>query len=315
MRLALQSILYIDTTSTSHRKVLAVELTELSSGAASIPETFATLEEARDCLNQTVTGLFGMFYTYDPDLPFGPQSEIFPLHEKYSKQLRDWNAAFEKFMAGKGSDLTSRQVLGAAMLKVQHTTSSIMSRATPPQPEDPRTIGEIVIESGQFEPFLGDFQTIIGLSRSLIAASEEDAKLGKPPFTFSTDLGLIAPLFHCGLKCPDNTIRKAAVELLERCRRREGMWDSATLESLIRGYWGLEEIHEAMQKEIGDDNGPPLSLGALVDLVFEDGMKWEWRWKNLSVNQDGLSISPAQCIAGSPEDDPQNPVEEVNHIN
>lgn len=292
----------MDTTRAAHRKVLAAELTEFSSAAASVPETFSTLEEARDCLNRTVTGLFGMFYMYDSDLPFGPQSEIFPLHEKYSQQLRDWHAAFEIFMAAKGSGLTSRQIRGAAMLKVQHTTCDIMSRATPPRPEDPRTVGELVMDSWQFEPFISEFQTIIGLSSSLIAASEEDAKLGKPPFTFSTDLGLIAPLFHCGLKCPDPPTRKAAVDLLERCQRREGMWDSATLESLVKGYWGLEEVHEAMQNEIGDDDGPPLSLGVMVDLVFEDGMKWEWRWKNVSVNRDGITISPVSSIAASPDD-------------
>jgi hypothetical protein len=63
MRLSIQSIIYVDTRSTPDRKAFARELMDVSAREIIISETFETLEEARNALNQAAEGLFRMFYS------------------------------------------------------------------------------------------------------------------------------------------------------------------------------------------------------------------------------------------------------------
>lgn len=284
LRLSVQAILYIDAGTTSDRQGFAIEMTEMSERETEIKDTFSTLEEARDTFNQAANGLFGMFYTYDPDLPYSAHKDTFHLHMKYTSKLAAWNKAFERYMQTNNSKLNTKDIRGAAMLKVQHTTASIMANCSYPDANDPRPIAEVMTEPGRFDRFIGDFETIVTLSRSLIAASEEDSLSGKSPFYFSADLGIIGPLYYVCVKCPDEKLRLAAIELLRRCPRREGMWDSTKLVQLIRGFWAIEASQEALQTEIVNEKGEPISLSILLDLVFKDGMKWEWRWRDVALS-------------------------------
>jgi hypothetical protein len=277
-RLSIQAILYVDTVKTSARKALAIELMEFSECENSILETFTTLDEVRDSMNQATSGMFRMFYMLDPDQPYSAQSEILPLYDKYSKQLADWSKAFERFMEVGGSKLSCKQLRGAAMLKLQHTTASIMANVCPPCLKDPRPRAQILAEPGIFVPFLRDFEAIIQLSRSLIAVSEEDRRKDKS-LNFSVDVGIIGPLYYCGLLCPDDTLRIAAIDLLHQYPRREGMWDSTSLARLVRGYWAVQEKTNAPQNFFINGKGDTASSEGIAELVFEDGMKWEWRWR------------------------------------
>jgi hypothetical protein len=298
IRLSIQAILYIERTGCTERKAFSIEMKEFSEDEEDIPENFTSLEEARDLFNQTVNGLFRVFYSFNMDLPNSAHLEIFPLHARYTKQLGKWNRSFEKFMQSNNSRLNSRELRGAAMLKIQHMTANIMAHTTTPNPDDPRPISEVISEPELFEPYNPDFETILQLSRSLVAASEEDSKSGRSPLNFSADLGIVGPLYYCCVKPTDQRLRLAAMELLYRCQRREGMWDSSALVPLIQGYWEIEKRHEALQDEIIHDNGEPVSLVKILDLVFRDGMKWEWKWKNTASTdmQAASSYSWAEVL-------------------
>lgn len=151
-------------------------------------------------------------------------------------------------MISKSKDLTSREVQGAAILKIHHTTAKMMASVRPDM-SDTRTISEAVnIE--EFRKYLDEFQIVINLARPLIAAAEQDAKNGKPSLTFSSDLGLIGPLYYVCVNCPLLDIRTTAMQLLLRCQRREGMWNSGMIAQMIQQYWDLEARHKEAQ-EIG----------------------------------------------------------------
>lgn len=276
IRLSIQAVLYIDTREASDQKAFAAELMEVNMPETHIPESFESLEEARDGMCQAANALFQMFYMCDGDLPYVYQHEALPLYEKNTSRLAKWNTAFETLMQAKSRSFTSKQIRGAALLKIQHTTATIMADAALPDMNDSRSVAEISNTPDNFLKYTGDFQTIVNLSRSLILASEADAKSGKSALTFSTDLGLIAPLYYVCIKCPDRSIRTAAIELLMRDPRREGMWDSVATEKLIRGFWEIKAKHPALQ--IGNETTPSIPFKGL-DLVFMDGMKWEWKWK------------------------------------
>jgi hypothetical protein len=227
----------------------------------------------------------------DGDLPLGLQpTETFTLFEKYNAQLYLWNLAFEKFMVAKSRDFSSKQVRGAALLKIHHTTAKIMAGVRPDM-NDLSAMAEAVNSAERFMEYIADFQIIINLSRSLIATAEQDAKNGKPSLTFSTDLGVIGPLYYTCVKCPIFPLRTAAMELISRCPRREGMWNSIPVAKMIEEYWEIEARHKAAQEtgEEVDEFGFPVPLSDTVDLIFMDGMRWEWKWKDPSLRRSRSS--------------------------
>lgn len=215
--------------------------------------------------------------------------EAFTMFQKYSAQLNDWNKAYERFMSAKSHTFTSKQVRGAALLKIHHTAAWIMAACNPPV-DDYRALAEALNCPTTFKKFTAEFQTIINLSRSLITTAEQDARNGKAPLTFSTDLGLIGPLYYTGVKCRIPAIREEAVALLKRCPRKEGMWDSAAAVNLVREFWELEERHNANQKGAPEENLMVVPLHEVVDLVFYDGGHWEWKMKDLSASSMADSL-------------------------
>ncbi|KAH8658837.1 hypothetical protein BGZ60DRAFT_382778 [Tricladium varicosporioides] len=284
MRLSVQSILYVDTRPPGDRQEFARDLMRVSSREKDIPEAFENLEEARMSLNDAADGLFRMFYLCDGSLPMSLQpEEAYGIFEKYDARLGCWNKSFEKFMNNKSVGFTSKQVRGAALLKIHHTTATIMSQATP-SPHDPRVLAECVNSPDFFKKHTEGFQIIINLCRSVIAAADQDARNGKPTLTFSTDLGLIAPLYYTSVKAATRSQRLEALELLKRCPRREGMWDSGTTINLITEFWDIEARHKAMQQGyVSEISGPiaqRIPMHEVVDLIFHDGGRWEWVWKD-----------------------------------
>lgn len=183
---------------------------------------------------------------HSADLPVILQPiETFAMIDKYTSQLYLWNVAFDNFMASKSKELTGREVQGAALLKIHHTTARVMAGVC----ADMNNM-RAVVDGVNAEKFLGhldDFQIIINLSRPLIAAAEQDAKNGKPPLTFGSDFGLIGPLYYVCINCPTVSIRTTAMELLLRCPRREGMWNSVYIAQMIQQYWELETRHKEAQ--------------------------------------------------------------------
>ena len=237
----------------------------------------------------------------DYDLPIGFQpTEAFTLLDKYNAQLYFWNLAFEKFMMAKSREFSSKQVRGAALLKIHHTTAKIMASITPAM-NDLSAMSEAVNTTERYMEYVDNFQIIINLSGSLIATAEQDANYGKPSLTFSADLGVIGPLYYTCIKCPIFSLRKAAIDLISRCPRREGMWNSISITKMVEEYWAMEARHRMAQEtgEDVDEFGFPVPLGETVNLIFMDGMRWEWKWKDPSLRRS-RSSSPASVWTGRP---------------
>ncbi|PQE13475.1 putative UPC2 Regulatory involved in control of sterol uptake protein [Rutstroemia sp. NJR-2017a WRK4] len=259
-RLSIQSIVYVETKSKNDKMAFARKLIDASEQEIIILEEFEGLKEARNALDQAADGLFSAFYMWDADIPFVSQPpESLALFNKYASQLSLWNLAFTKFMASKSKILASRELQAAALLKIHHTTVKIMA-GIQPEMSDIRPLSE-VLSAQRFLGYVDDFQIIINLSRPLIATAEQDANNGKPPVTFSSDLGLIGPLYYVCVNCPVASTRTAAMELLLRSSRHEGMWNSVMVAQMIQTFWGLEARHkEAQEMGVGevDEFGLPV---------------------------------------------------------
>lgn len=287
LRLCVQSIMYVDTRSVPERKLFASELTYVCQKGGEVPETFETLEEARTSVMEAANGLFNMFYMYEPNKPCVDQDpRIHVLYEKYSAQLAAWNVAYERFMNAKSHTFTSKQIRGAALLKIHHITATVMAAGNPSL-DDSRAVAQALNCPRQMQRFTVEFQTIVRLCRSLITTAEQDARNGKAPLTFSADLGVIGPLYYVGVKCRIPSIRADIVDLLKRCPRKEGMWDSVASLQLMRDFWELEEAHEAVLQA---SPGKEIPMHQLVNLVYHDGQHWEWQWKEVDSEWSEVGV-------------------------
>jgi hypothetical protein len=200
-------------------------------------------------------------------------------------------------MLSKSKDLTSREVRGAALLKIHHTTAKMMAGVRPDM-NDMRALSEAV-NAEKFLEYLDDFQIVINLSRSLIAAAEQDAKNGKPPLTFSSDLGLIGPLYYVCINCPTVFVRTTAMELLLRCPRREGMWNSVLIARMIQKYWELEARHKEAQ-EIGVEVDEFGFLVPFRDTFDRGSVHFEFFGGPTEIDTTGISHFPPPEPVGCP---------------
>ncbi|TGO32158.1 hypothetical protein BHYA_0345g00020 [Botrytis hyacinthi] len=295
-RLTLQSIIYVETKSKHDKMNFVEKLTDVSRNDTVISREFKSIEDARNALDQAMDGLFRSFYMMERFLPIILQpTESLATFDKYTSQLFLWNLAFEQFMISKGKNFTSREVQGAALLKIHHTTLNIMAGMFPDISD--MTVVVEMVDTDRFSKFLDDFQIIIDLSRSLIVAAEQDAMNGRPSLTFSSDFGVVGPLYYVCVHCPTISVRETAMELMLRCPRREGMWNSAIVAQMIQQFWELRARHQESQ-EIGfelDEFGLPVPFNdrGVVHSAFFG--------RPTEVNTTGLSQStPADFSPSGP---------------
>ncbi|KAG9244158.1 hypothetical protein BJ878DRAFT_567806 [Calycina marina] len=284
IRISLQAILYLDTRDTDERQAFSTEMMSIKNDDFLIPLCFERLEDARLAMEQTTEELFRMLYLCDGNVNWSAQSlETWALQASGARHIREWNEAFDNFMNAHGAKLDSKQLRGAVLLKIQTTTIGILARAVPNDAGDGRSVEEVANDPAAFtgrdaEFNDAEFNNVVTLSKTLISAAELDAKMGKPSLSFSTDLGVIAPLYYVCTHCQNDSFKKHALELLARCPRREGMWDSNTTAQIVREYWVFEDKHILLQEKAGEKK--PLS--EMLDLEVYDGMHWEWKWKDVT---------------------------------
>ena len=71
LRLCIQSILFLDTSSKLKRQAFALKLISITQQEHHIPETFESLEAAHASMNLAADGLFRVFHLCDSSLPMG----------------------------------------------------------------------------------------------------------------------------------------------------------------------------------------------------------------------------------------------------
>ncbi|QSZ34900.1 hypothetical protein DSL72_007761 [Monilinia vaccinii-corymbosi] len=179
MRLCTQAVLYIDTRKIAERMAFSKAISTISSRENIIPRELKLWS-----------------YMWDRNLPAARQPKRpMDLYAQSRSQLDAWKISFDNFMRGQSHTFGSKQLRGAALFQIHRTTVHVKARISEPDLDDTRSINNSYNGPKKVVAFEPEFQDIIRLARSLTNAAEEDAKAGKPPFTFSIDLGLLAPLY------------------------------------------------------------------------------------------------------------------------
>lgn len=299
VRLSLQTILYMDTRSTENRVAFSSYMLMLRKEATLIPESFESLDATRLALEMNVEEVFRFILMCDGQKRWADQPpQAMELRETCARNNSLWNTAFENFMNEHSAKLDSKQLRGAALLKIQHTGIKIMADSAPSLLGDDRSQQEVHNDPAAYSKLENDFETIVKLSKSLISAAELDAKNGKPSLSFSTDMGIIAPLYYTCTHSTSKSTRAKALDLLSRCPRREGMWDSQRSAQIVREFWVCEDRHKMLEQEAGE----VLPLSELLDLEMYDGMHWEWRWKDPGSTGLSTGSTPPVLWGGEVED-------------
>jgi hypothetical protein len=155
-------------------------------------------------------------------------------------ELVSWKEAFKPLLifartAG-GIDAVS-----ALAMSISAVTSQISLRAA------------FFIDESSYDIFFPEFKTVVDYSASLLAfqtslsqmknKNDEEAAMKQQHadhrrLLFAFEIGIIPPLYSVIIKCRDSHTRHAALKLLEKYPRREGVWDSVVVAAL--GAWVIE---------------------------------------------------------------------------
>lgn len=71
--------------------------------------------------------------------------------------------------------------------------------------------------------------------------------------SFSSETGVIAPLFLLAVKCADETVTARAARLLASCRRREGLYDAQVMAGVLKKLHAMREQKVRVLEEVPVD--------------------------------------------------------------
>ena len=92
-----------------------------------------------------------------------------------------------------------------------------------------------------YDDNLPEFTALIEAAEIVVSTQPSD--IARP--TFSLAAGIVAALYVCATHCRDPTIRRRAIDLLYRCNRREGAWDSRLAAQVAETIMQIEETSAA----------------------------------------------------------------------
>jgi hypothetical protein len=172
------------------------------------PTTFQSIDEARHALETTITDVMADRTTTD-DRVFACQIPNAKGVERtqHAAAMDTWMQTLNRYLGTYAAkEIASDKLeLAANTLKVHWLAISIVI--------------------GIPEPSEEKFEQIVSLCKSLVPEYGSNP-LDASNIDFSTDIGIICPLFFTALRAPKMMLRRQAFELLSRAPRREGMWDS-----------------------------------------------------------------------------------------
>lgn len=204
-------------------KTLIPRTARLFEGSASaMQKSFKSLDDARLTLEKLQNWVFLFIvknYLYRVDQTNAPQ-EILDERDCLNKMMHLWQLEFDEFLRLPDNEkLDERGQLGGLVLLVHHKSAKMMitGALTP----------DILYEKHQ-----ADFEYIITLSEQLQDKIEKAGCKSKRCARFSSEVGVIAPVFFTCNQAVDEALRLRAIKLLKRMNRREGMWDSAVAATL-----------------------------------------------------------------------------------
>lgn len=225
-RLMAQSALFFD----NHLSNWSMWSPHLVLSVEAVPETFPSVELARDCLIHTLGSMIhqsisaranGRNVLDEADSLPRPLFQFRPgMLTQVSERLRK-----QRLLLAESSTLKEQSAVTS--LEVQQLTLLVLEAASKePYPET------------AFDKHMDSFAAIVRLSSSIVGAN--GASQGAA-MDFSFDMEFLPPLYFVASRCRCPHTRRAALRLLDATCRQEGLWDSRMLASLASRIIAIEE--------------------------------------------------------------------------
>ena len=211
-----------------------------------IPETFTSLEEARNNLDYQFNRFIGFWKEvelghYDPeDERRFADEEVETERKRYQGLLDKWETAFERYLRSPDTTLDPKGQQGALALKIYQRIGALHLKAP---------VSRMLTDETIWDAFVPDGEEIVSLAESVVALEDSAATLETPIFSF--DISIVGPLYSVAHKCRDPFLRRRAIALLRSSPRQEGIWDSHMAARVAERIMtieesGLGEIRSAM---------------------------------------------------------------------
>ena len=234
-RLDLQATMFDDNRAPSLALVSVSEreagISELGIGPSAAgedsAEAFCSLEAAYRALNRLQNWLFRFL---GENVGFkGLLWEQIPSHVRAEKAqlVRDyarWGMMFEAFRGKSGEMSNGEKILG-----VQHRVTQLLLEST--LPDDTSTFG---FDSSAWS-------LLKGIEDVLRSSGDGDEQSGLQCRSFSSETGVVAPLFLLAVKCSDGHVADKAAALLAACGRREGLYDAQVMAGVLQKMCAVRE--------------------------------------------------------------------------
>jgi hypothetical protein len=203
-----------------------------------VPETFTSLTQAQMSLNDQLH--FMLHYENEAwhrlTAAKEETSEIsdeligifLEAQANHRAQLERWLMTLNAYLTNYSVRMGSKELRGAVVLKIHHITCKILLEAT------------LYDHETGFDELIDEFGRIVTLAETLNKIPSLTKAPGiKPAYSFGW--GILPSLYYTAVRCRDPIIRRKALALLSASPRREGVWDSLILASIVRWVIGEEE--------------------------------------------------------------------------
>jgi len=203
-----------------------------------IPETFSSLEEARNSLdyNWTLCQQRADDFEHIDSFRQGIQSQMLQdawevQRESYRATSRSWSNAFQSFFDSNVAMMDTRALQGARVLKINallatvHLDVSVSTYHT----------------QTCWDELMPKYEELLELATAVVNAQKaaDQGHVWKP--IFQVDHGIIRPLFSVARRCRDPFLRRRAIALLYSTPVQEGIWDSILTARVAERMMQLEE--------------------------------------------------------------------------
>lgn len=217
--------------------------------------TFRCIDEACWAFIRVQNSFVRFLTTQIPHSSSSKDSLLSSLMEKkrlLQEQMDAWLAKFEQSRLGDDQD--NQDYYGAKILLVSWQVSKMLLEAQYPTNDTSASASA----NARAHKILDMAHEVLDHSQGGSKDVEQDPVSQRR--TFSSESGIVAPIFGLAAKCSDETVCDRALEMLHRSRRREGLYDGDSMAEVIY------QFRSAKQQRIKYDDERTVQGVALMSL-------------------------------------------------
>ncbi|KAH8683822.1 hypothetical protein BGZ61DRAFT_356697 [Ilyonectria robusta] len=249
------------------------------------PITLRSLHEARQHLDLLVSEAFRLQRQGRITESSANTSRLFEaliIQQQLQRDLGSWLQAYRTWRTGPPTSLPQPQSslperLARRLLLIYHTMAGIIT-ATALYSGDETAFDRYM---PQFSSIIASTKDILEATRPVIASRVLSHGHCSQTFSFTSDMGIVPPLYYTALKCRDPRMRRDALSILETETHQEGIWDGPTAALIAAEVIRLEETPYPEQDEIHDEDR--VTNGRRNSTSSESGFPRLWRISDIQV--------------------------------